>query len=69
MSKKMRLSKDRKKMEMRNIPNTNQVSSSTDEVPAPQLKSRTDPPEENRKVLRRSRRIAEQRRRRKDANI
>ncbi len=49
MSKKMRLSKDRKKMEMRNIPNTNQVSASTDEVSTTQLKSRADPPEKTEK--------------------
>ncbi len=48
---------------LRNRPNTNQLLSSTDEASASQSKSRTEQPEEDSRILRRSMRIAEQRRR------
>ncbi len=52
---------------LRNRPNTNQVLSSTDELSPTQSKSRTEQPEEDSRILRRSMRITEQRRRKETA--
>ncbi len=45
---------------LRNRPNTNQILSSTDEASLTQSKSRTEQPEEDSRILRRSMKIAKQ---------
>ncbi len=60
---------DAKQGTLRNRPNTNQVVSSTDEASATQSKSRTEQPDEDSRILRRSMRIAEQRRRKETTTM
>ncbi len=54
---------------LRNRPNMNQILSSTDEASATQSNSRTEQPEEYSRILRRSMRIAEQRRRKETTTM
>ncbi len=60
---------DAEQRTLRNRPNTNQILPSTDEESPTQSKSRTEQPEEDSIILRRSMTIAEQRKRKETTTI